>query len=136
MSALKIVPYDPNDYKLSEALAFSNGEKVESLDKISSVFSLYFQWPEHAQALMFVDKNKSDRLMVKMEYDKEERELTQLFVLVPLKELGTRKFFESLFLRVEVFDNCFECECTLLEAFNEEENAVFIVEIPKEINVR
>jgi hypothetical protein len=135
MSALKIVAYDPNDYKLGEALAFENGLSIESPEKISWILSLYFQWPEHSKSVAFVTKDKFEKVQTKIEYDQEERELTQLFVIVKKRDLGEKKFFENLFLRMEIFDNCFEFESTLLEAVEEDDQWCFIVESPKKIAV-
>jgi hypothetical protein len=130
---LRIVQYDPNDYKLGEALALASGESVEDSEKISQILSLYFQWKESALCWAYTTKDKSARSKALLSYDEEERVATQLFVEVDKSALSPGA--EWVFLRLEIFENCFEFESRALDWFDENGKTIAIIEIPKSASV-
>lgn len=127
---LRIVQYDPNDYKLGEVLAHKHGEKTNNKTTISNILSLYFQWKEESKAFLYFEKS-GEKINAEIDFDAEERETTQLFVstdIHPSIELLTHAF-----VRLETFDNCFEFEAEILEMFKEGQTQQLIVSVPSEI---
>jgi hypothetical protein len=130
---LRIVQYDPNDYKLGEALALASGESIEDSERISQILSLYFQWKESALCWAYTTKDKSARSKALLSYDEEERVATQLFVEVDKSALSPGA--EWVFLRLEIFENCFEFEVKLLDQFEENGKDIYIVLPPEKVSV-
>jgi hypothetical protein len=130
---LRIVQYDPNDYKLGEALALASGESVEDSERISQILSLYFQWKDSALCWAYTTKDKNARSQASLSYDEEERVATQLFVEVDKGDLEPGA--EWVFLRLEIFENCFEFEAKLIEQFKENDKDIFIVSPPTKMAV-
>ena len=130
---LRIVQYDPNDYKLGEALALATGESVEDSQRISQILSLYFQWKDSALCWAYTTKDKNARSQASLSYDEEERVATQLFVEVDKGDLEPGA--EWVFLRLEIFENCFEFESRSLDWFEENGRTIAIIEIPKSASV-
>lgn len=131
---LRLVDFDPNDYKLGEVLSLKHGQEIEKTETISKVLSLYFQWPSQSKAFTFLGKDTIDKVEAALTYDNEERELTQIFISVPSSHSENLKRLSHLFLRVNVFDNCFEMECEILEVFAEAQSIVAIVQPPIKIS--
>ena len=115
--ALQIVDFDPNDYKLGEVLASKDGEILSSSERIAAVLSLFFQWPDESNAYAYFDLPGRPSFKVKIEYDKEERFLTQLTLGLPQEV--TLKGVDKSFLRLEVFNGCYEFESKVIENFND-----------------
>lgn len=115
---LHLVQFDPNDYKLGEILAHKDGDELTTLEKIGSVLSLYFQWKEDANATCYLDTFDRSRHTISIDYDKEERSLSQLYIKLPqtAPTVGATK----IFIRLEVFNGCYEFESAILDKFQDE----------------
>ena len=130
--ALQLIKYDPNDYKLGNALALRSHEIVTSQEILSQLFSLFFQWKERSTCWAYTTKDKLLKLKVDLSYDEEERVATQFYVKF---EGETPPQGDWVFLRVEVFNNCFEVESKALEWFIEGNEATAIIEVPTEASI-
>lgn len=114
---LRLVEFDPNDYKLGEVLASKDGEALVGEDKISAVLSLYFQWPSDSSAFAYFDLPGRPSFKVGLEYDKEERSLTQLMLSLP--EGVSLTSIDKAFIRIDVFNGCYEFESNIIESFQD-----------------
>ena len=132
--ALQLVEFDPD--KLGEVLATQDGEVLYSSEKISAVLSLFFQWPENSSAFAYFDLPGRPSFRVKIEFDKEERQLSQLMIELP--EGISLSDVSKVFLRLEIFNGCYEFESKVLDNFMET-NQWLIIDAPdklKSIKVR
>lgn len=132
---LRIVQYDPNDYKLSAVLSSGAGDELKSAEQISAAFSLYFQWQKESPSWVRFAKDSAKTSRCLVSRDEEERELTQIFLSVPISELGNEKFYQNAFVRLVVFETCFEFESEIIDAWIENEAQWLIVQVPQSVKV-
>lgn len=130
---LRLVDYDPNDYKLSTVLSSGAGEILTSQEHLSSAFSLFFHWAKESQCWVRFNKDGSRASQCSLTRDEEERELTQIFFSIPVSDMGTEKFYENLFVRMVVFDTCFEFEAEIIDAWIEHDQQWLITQVPSSI---
>lgn len=114
---LRLVDFDPNDYKLGEVLASKDGETLTGEDKISAVLSLYFQWPSDSSAFAYFDLPGRPSFKIELDYDKEERTLTQLMLSLPVGV--SLQSVAKAFIRIDVFNGCYEFESQIIDSFQD-----------------
>jgi len=68
-----------------------------------------------------------------LSYDEEERIATQIYI--EMDRSTPSRGNEWVFIRFEVFENCFEFEGKVIDWYDEGENSIAIIEIPKSISV-
>jgi hypothetical protein len=129
---LRIVDFDPNDYKLGEVLAHKHGEKTSNKTTITNILSLYFQWKEESKAFLYFEKS-GEKSNIEMNFDEEERDVTQLFIGTSLQTPINN--LTHAFIRLETFDNCFEFEAEIIDTYQENGLVQLIVSIPTEITI-
>lgn len=128
--SLQLVDFDPNDYKLGEVLSSKDGEILSSLTQISSVLSLFFQWPDKSHAYAYFDLPGRPSFHIRVEYDKEERALTQLMIELP--EGIELEGIDKAYIRLEVFNGCYEFESEVIDSFKEN-NQWLIINAPAQL---
>jgi len=114
---LRLVDFDPNDYKLGEVLASKDGDTLITEDKISAVLSLYFQWPTESSAFAYFDLPGRPSFKIGLDYDKEERTLSQLMISLP--EGVSLTSVDKAFIRIDVFNGCYEFESPVIDSFQD-----------------
>jgi hypothetical protein len=114
-SHLRIVPFDPNDYSLGEALVKQNQEAVSDVKFIGAALSLAFQWPERTMAALVLPGKAP--ISITLDYDREDRSPSELWVRL---DAGAEKPSLSekaeLIVRWETFRQCYEFRATILAA--------------------
>lgn len=129
---LSILRYDPNDHKLEETLSLQHGVSVEDSDSILKIISLYLSWKNRSSINVFTSKEKSSVFTGDLTIDEEERVPTQLFVSVEEPNLEAPPF---IYIRINLFENCYECELSVIEDFMEDGKKFFITEMPQKFSV-
>ena len=77
---LRLVPFNPDDYSLGEVLVKDTQEEVTSLDSLSAILSLVFQWPE--QVICFIRPlNEGAATRVFLDCDREERTIEEIRII-------------------------------------------------------
>jgi hypothetical protein len=128
---IRIVPYNPDDYSLGEALSQADHAKVTNAKEISSILSLYFQWESFRRCFFYI-KDKSTWASIELSYDQDEREPTELRVKGNSEIPQT---FQRLTIRMEVFQTCYEFEVDVLAISDGQEDWNFLTTVPSEIRV-
>lgn len=111
---LHIVKYQPNDYSLGEALFSPETTSEANHSKIESALSLYFQWPEHRQAVIYPTDGGSAELC-ELSFDQDDAEISFVFArMLQTPSKTAWKEGDEVRLRFEVFRTCFEIQATIL----------------------
>jgi hypothetical protein len=133
---LKLVPYAPSDYSLGEMLTHENGYTTEEPAAVGAALSLYFQWEEHRTALILNQGLSRDHCV--MDYDRDERQPSELKIRMNA-DFDRSRFveFESIKIRFEVFQACYEFEAQVLAVSEapEVDGWHLITEVPKKIGL-
>lgn len=112
---LRIIPYDPNDYSLGEALTVENGTKISDPKLIGAALSLYFQWPAHRLSNLIWNEAKTPQASsCELDYDKDERSPTELRIKYNENVATSLREFDEIRIRFEVFRSCYEFSARIL----------------------
>lgn len=130
---LRLIDYDPNDYKLSSVLSSGSGELITSIEQISAAFALYFKWSKDSPAWAKLTKSADKSLDCTFSKDDEERNLSQIFVEIPLASLKQEKFYENIFSRMIIFETCFEFESEIIDAWTEGDSQWLVIQVPTQM---
>jgi hypothetical protein len=133
---LKLVAFDPKDFSIGGILLKDHQTKVVDSKSINAAFSLYFQWNRHCRCQL-ITADSSLNLEVILEYDKEERQISEIRVklqdwsqMLQIGNLSTANF------RFEIFRQCFEFTAIVVaKSDNPDEGWNFIVTIPENLLV-
>jgi hypothetical protein len=123
--SLKIVPYNPGDYSLSNVLV---ADAEITHETIGQVLSLYFQFKDGAKAFA-VDPIYRGGLDIT--YDEDERSPSELIIhALPtlVEKLSTEKFMN---IHVEVFETLYAFTADILGTYPAE--STIVVAVPKTI---
>lgn len=138
MSHLKIVPFSPTDYSLSEVLTLENGTITDSSEMIQKALSLYFQWNAYRSAV--ISKNSHDAIFTacELDYDRDERQPTQILVHIKSDPPSSFVEFENVKVRFEIFKACYEFTCNILALTKDDQGTpgsktLLIVSLPTKL---
>lgn len=135
---LRIVPYNPKDYSLGEALAKDHGTVSNDPNFISAALSLYFQWPDHRNCLIYPgDISSTLSVSCELDYDRDERTPSEIRVkTINSTPQNPLQVFNKVNFRFEVFRTCYEFQSEIIATDIESENQkVVIITVPTTITV-
>lgn len=130
--SLQILSYDPNDYKLEEALSLPHGSKVEDQATILRIVSLYLNWISKANLEVYIDKDKSSGRPGAISVDPEERSPSQLFISTT--NIIDKTSPEFIYVRLHIFEKCYDFEMKVLEVFEENGGSTYVTDLPTSIS--
>lgn len=133
---LRVVPFSPHDYSLSENFGSKNGTDLDKSSEVSAAFSLYFQWPKHRFAVLR-QSHIDEAMPCEISYDRDEREPTMLWIDFPVStKTQVPQEFQKILVRMEIFKVAYEFETVVIA--NEKINETAwrsILEVPHSIRI-
>lgn len=129
-SNLRLVKFDSSDFSLAEVLNANSGTTFTDSQKIASILSLYFQWPEHRKAVALVNNIAQE---VNILYDADEA-IPSMFWFPIIAHFDVQPTFLKLY--IELFNVCYELHVKCIDSvINENEEVVLYFEPPDKITV-
>ena len=137
---LRIVPSFNDDSSGNGFATPTDGCEVISGASVLASLALYFEWEDHRSAIMCRKDNAVQPIHCVVDYDRDERNPTELRVLFKIEATSSSKIeaFSSVLIRLEVFGTCFQFEATITATSDNphEDGWSLIVSMPKEIQLR